>query len=95
MGVDPITLEQSIVFLAIVLAVATAYDVLLLRRSRANQVEDVAEQCPQCDRLTYGLNGPLKWCCYCGARMPGLYVRIIPPKVIPGQVPHDTREYEE
>lgn len=92
MNVDPISLEQSIVFLVIVLLVATAYDIVVLRRARKAQCEDVAEICPSCDRITYGFNGDFKWCCYCGDRLPGDYIRIIPPKIIPNQREFDREE---
>lgn len=34
-------------------------------------MNEIADKCENCDKLTLGLSGSTKWCAYCGAKLTG------------------------
>jgi hypothetical protein len=86
MTLPPPSLEFTIGFFGFLILLLAVYDIWSMPRPKPIAAlppeEDLAERCPECERVTYGFDGSFKWCCYCGARLPGTYVRIERPKII-------------
>ena len=36
----------------------------------------LADKCEQCDTIVIAVNGDDKWCCRCGAKLQGNYVKV-------------------